>query len=804
MLSSVRPPRAVTLVWSEGDWRADVLRMLECYARTWGGDGNGLVAYTKGGNIAAPFWPLLGALDADQWVYFAWTPLGLRMADPAAYEKYVTTRAKGWAGRNNVSEDETRQALETPEFLSPAGGFFETADDERIRRTLAPAINEHIAVRGQYAADSAPPQGLVDMCALDYIPEHVAEIDLSALPQVVQLMVGARTGLLSPGHRAHLQGNETTEWTNIAAAPSDLEALLEYAWTGRVNTAPMRVAQRITGKPEHIGIAEHLQPELAAYTPAAHSRLGCAWLTRLDKNSFTPAPLVVVCGDSAEGFCYAFTRTRVTGSKTFWLPLQLDTVNGELARTMCSVLTRVLSGSRHSNYGEHEILLTSLTLTAEQLDTVRTSLQDTVWSQTFGIPGRGPLKMRICTPGEVPIKRTSALLDTEHFATESTEPFVGTDMQRTLEILRPSQARSAQADACRWRVDVERPGHILPARWALHESLRAADSEVLAPGAARSSTAGISVDSHGKIFQLAGSPLSQMLTHTRLHFPDAAEVFATLLDRCGATMEESDKGRYTRRILEIWGGLPALAEDLKPDSPSRIVLNHWVSNNKDYGRIHHDRKYLRMSDIKQLTGVAMPQIRELLDRFLDSGIAHRGLVLQCRLCADSSFYHLADIGPGYRCTRRRQHNTITAGAWTSNAHEPEWFYSLDEIVFLGLDNNIHVPILAINNLATPARSMLHMPEVVVRRQGETDLEIDLWAIVDGRIVIGEAKKGDKLDETSEEEADRCQRLVKLAHDLTVDELVMASAKKQWSKRTVHNVEQAVGGSLTVTWMTNLR
>ncbi|WP_194923405.1 hypothetical protein [Catenulispora pinisilvae] len=109
------------------------------------------------------------------------------------------------------------------------------------------------------------------------------------------------------------------------------------------------------------------------------------------------------------------------------------------------------------------------------------------------------------------------------------------------------------------------------------------------------------------------------------------------------------------------------------------------------------------------------------------------------MCADSSFYHLADIGNGYWCPRCRQHNAITDGAWTSAAHEPEWFYSLDEIVCLALDNNIHVPILALNQLAATARSFLHMPEVIVRRQGETDLEVDLWAIVDGHIVIGEAK-----------------------------------------------------------------
>jgi hypothetical protein len=136
--------------------------MLECHARTWGGDGNGLVACTPD----EPFWPLLAALDADQWVCFARTALGLRMSDPAAFEEYVAARAKGWAERNNVSEDEARQAL--AEFLSPSAGFFETADDERIRRLLAPAVNEHVVLYGEYTADCAPPHGLVDMCELDY------------------------------------------------------------------------------------------------------------------------------------------------------------------------------------------------------------------------------------------------------------------------------------------------------------------------------------------------------------------------------------------------------------------------------------------------------------------------------------------------------------------------------------------------------------------------------------------------------------------------------------------------------------
>lgn len=56
---SIRPPRAVTFVCTQDDWRSDVMRMIECYSRTWGGDGNGLVACSDDGDVAEPFWPLL-------------------------------------------------------------------------------------------------------------------------------------------------------------------------------------------------------------------------------------------------------------------------------------------------------------------------------------------------------------------------------------------------------------------------------------------------------------------------------------------------------------------------------------------------------------------------------------------------------------------------------------------------------------------------------------------------------------------------------------------------------------------------
>src|ERR1700724_1112735 len=93
---SLRPPRAVTILCSDADWRADALRMMECYSRTWGGDGNGLVACSPDWKIAEPFWRLLRGFDADHWVVFQRTIRGLRLADPEAYEARLEKDVTAW------------------------------------------------------------------------------------------------------------------------------------------------------------------------------------------------------------------------------------------------------------------------------------------------------------------------------------------------------------------------------------------------------------------------------------------------------------------------------------------------------------------------------------------------------------------------------------------------------------------------------------------------------------------------------------------------------------------------------------
>jgi hypothetical protein len=119
VVRSLRPPRAVTLLCSEGDWRADVLRMMECYSLTWGGDGNGLAAVSSTGALGDGFWPLLTAFDADHWAVFHRTRRGLRISDPHAYETLLEKDVANWIELNGVERSNAVQYYESDPVLSP-------------------------------------------------------------------------------------------------------------------------------------------------------------------------------------------------------------------------------------------------------------------------------------------------------------------------------------------------------------------------------------------------------------------------------------------------------------------------------------------------------------------------------------------------------------------------------------------------------------------------------------------------------------------------------------------------------------
>lgn len=84
------------------------------------------------------------------------------------------------------------------------------------------------------------------------------------------------------------------------------------------------------------------------------------------------------------------------------------------------------------------------------------------------------------------------------------------------------------------------------------------------------------------------------------------------------------------------------------------------------------------------------------------------------------------------------------------------------------------------------------------------IEIDIWAVVDGRIVIGEAKKSDRIESSDGREKQRCTVLRALVADVTADEFMMATGYSAWLERSKNNVDRKIGSVTRVRWLTDLR
>jgi hypothetical protein len=203
------------------------------------------------------------------------------------------------------------------------------------------------------------------------------------------------------------------------------------------------------------------------------------------------------------------------------------------------------------------------------------------------------------------------------------------------------------------------------------------------------------------------------------------------------------------------------------------------------------RWFLCLQDARALSGTAGQETRTLLDALVGKRILRRGLILQCRRCSYAGWYRLEDLGQTFTCGRCQQTSLIAQPAWKHPADgEPDWYYDLDEVVYQALRQDIRAPILALSKLTEGARSVLTRPEADVNNSAGWVAEVDLWAVVDSKILVGEAKTVDQLDADRAKEHKAAARLARVAAAVTADEVILATTAPAWNPTTIDTMNNA--------------
>jgi hypothetical protein len=788
---TVRPPRVAVLISDSEGWEPGALRMMENYSRTWGGGGGALLACSSNWSVHAAFWSLLAAYDPDQVAAYIPTFRGWQMANPSAYEAWLDQEAAKWTTEHGGTIGEAKVLLSEDHLLRAQMGGWPVPDSLHIqtRQRLAPFGSKQLTIHPSYRADNAPEGQLTDISRLYWVPDRIRMPDVHRLPARLQVLINSRVGGLAPSHlKAAIDRGSSVE--TILTSDEDIEDMLEFAWTGRIESSRLEylriaaIAQGLPSPPER----PHLSPQFLASTPMKQSEYGCAWKVRW-RPTLDADPVVLVVGDSASDFAWAFTRERCV-APTLWCPYS-EGLEDNLGPAILKTLARVIVQLSNVQGEPVPILVTTLSLPDDQIDTFIRLLGAEPWIQNGAELRRVPL-------ADVPIDRTRVLLDTERFDDVFRAVFVNNALASQLDVAVPTDARSSDPMVLKWQIDYSIEGSTLPVRWAISPIL----DEDSNTRSVRSGADGTSYISHGQGFVVAGATLQQMLVRPQLRIPDASEVFASLLG-AEVRMEESSAGHYTHRSIDLWGDIDSLTSDLSSQNISDL-LHAWLAvspSSVDPGVFCSGRRFLCLDDAIAASGLPGEELRSVIDRYARRSILRRGLVLGCQRCSNADFYPLEDIGPGFQCSRCRQIDDINLASWKMPL-EPSWYYALDEVVYQLLKLDGRVPLLALANMKKGSRSFLYMPEVHLEGPG-LDMEIDLWAIVDGRIVLGEAKKSDEMESRARAERQRCAELASVVERITADTFVLATAAPVWSNRTSLEMRKALDPSVRLVTLCGL-
>lgn len=775
----IRPARVVTVVPRiKEDWASTALRMLENYSITWGGCGDVLVPVDAESEWHPAFWPIVELFDADVWAGYTVTRRGQQLANPTGFKERLNKDARNLARKNTFGVAQARQMLTAEHMMTSALGAVELSSDCKsaiLSRTGPPLELDDLRLTS-FRADGGPGHNLVDVSNLEPLPRSLRVIDGSTLPTSIQVLLAMRFGGLAPTQERRL-ADAGVEVRRIPVAESDLDYMLRLAWLGDgadIHRRTLMAMQEEGAEPNPL-----LEEELLSSTPMALSALGLSRYNRWHPAQDEAATVIVV-GDHFDDFAYALALDR-SGVRALWLPHELAISKGGLGPVVRNALTASLALERRPEAGA--VVLVSLSLDVAAVRRVAKGLGSTVWGAHVAFDPDREVSL--------PPHRVPAWLDPECFDEALEEPFNADVMARGLPSALPSKIRAADPLKLSWWTEVNDYSHVLPGKAALN-SLIIEDSRPWRP-LARCGRDGLAFFSQQRGFIAAGTSLQQMVERPRLRFPTAEAVFWHLFQGAGFTAQESPAGRFRRLTTELWGSFSALADDLASEDRLRL-LRAWLSETRsgdDPGVFTSARRrYLSFEDATVASGMEQTELRHFMDSLVVRGVLRRGYVLKCSHCLHFDWYTLGSIDQSFSCSRCATANDLTRSSWRGQDPEPTPYYDLAEVVLQALKGNAEVPVRALARLRDGARSFLEVTEMELAREDGTKLELDLLAIVDGRLVIGEAKTGNRIAGSSAQERTWLAKLARTVAAIGAHEVVFATASDAWSDATLVNIKTA--------------
>jgi hypothetical protein len=217
----------------------------------------------------------------------------------------------------------------------------------------------------------------------------------------------------------------------------------------------------------------------------------------------------------------------------------------------------------------------------------------------------------------------------------------------------------------------------------------------------------------------------------------------------------SDKGRFGRWVADRVGGLESLAEFLT-DPVGQVLLDEFRRPPMGATRFKGGQKaFVTLSQMGEAIKAARREgrlrrrvrgskseddmARMWLDEWTGQGIVEAGIQVRCRECLATEFLRLNQFTQTFSCPR--------CGITERTPAVPNFGYALAQVAHLFISSHSDITALALAALErrAPGGFTYDFEHRLVDREGK-GRELDLFAVLSGRLFIGEAKKDSGFEE----------------------------------------------------------
>jgi hypothetical protein len=244
-----------------------------------------------------------------------------------------------------------------------------------------------------------------------------------------------------------------------------------------------------------------------------------------------------------------------------------------------------------------------------------------------------------------------------------------------------------------------------------------------------------------------------------VNFMSDWEILSNICEERGVTIAESPAAKHIRRSLELAGGIEELASYYRNDitkcmfdlflEPHAKEARDLVGQRREIYRRSYTVAGMKRSLYDSLSrypnrrrarSSVYSQVDDWFHRWLERGILSSGFQLSCPKCDFEGWYPITAVGENYRCWRCQSEVMRPPSA--------EIHYRLHESVYQAHKDHMIVPILTLDWLRKGAQhSFVYTTPVLLEKGNPKSPEIDVLAMSDGRVIIGECKVPNRMSKS---------------------------------------------------------